>query len=36
MMLDLGEDIDEEEELLKNYTIIYACPSNPENILITK
>ena len=36
MMLDLGEDADEEEELLKNYTIIYAFPSNPENILITK
>lgn len=31
MMLSL--DI-EEEEVYHNYTIIYALPSNPENILI--
>ena len=34
MMLDLGEDT--EEEIFHNYTIIYALPSNPENILIKK
>ena len=34
MMLSLGEDMNEEEEVFHNYTIIYALPSNPENILI--
>jgi hypothetical protein len=34
-MLSLGEDT-EEEEVFHNYTIIYALPSNPENILLKK